>query len=100
MYVKYCENKPKSESIVAEFTDTYFEVSKEIQASVGLCFTIFDLECPYLLTPGTRIFLRQFCQILTLSLAQTHCLILYCFPCSTGNPTETGSSFTAARFTH
>lgn len=26
MYVKYCENKPKSEFIVAEYSDTYFEV--------------------------------------------------------------------------
>lgn len=26
MYVKYCENKPKSEYIVAEYVDSYFEV--------------------------------------------------------------------------
>jgi len=26
MYVKYCENKPKSESLVAEFID-FFEVN-------------------------------------------------------------------------
>ena len=26
MYVKYCENKPKSEYIVSEFIDTFFEV--------------------------------------------------------------------------
>ena len=27
MYVKYCENKPKSEYIVAEYLDSYFEAS-------------------------------------------------------------------------
>ena len=27
MYVKYCENKPKSEYIVSEYIDTFFEVS-------------------------------------------------------------------------
>lgn len=27
MYVVYCQNKPKSEHIVSEFIDTYFEVS-------------------------------------------------------------------------
>ena len=26
MYVKYCENKPKSEFVVSEHLDTYFEV--------------------------------------------------------------------------
>ena len=26
MYVVYCQNKPKSEHIVSEFIDTYFEV--------------------------------------------------------------------------
>jgi len=29
MYVKYCENKPKSESIVAEFID-FFEVNDTV----------------------------------------------------------------------
>ena len=27
MYVKYCENKPKSDIIVAEYVDSVFEVS-------------------------------------------------------------------------
>lgn len=27
MYVVYCQNKPKSEHVVSEFGDTYFEVS-------------------------------------------------------------------------
>lgn len=27
MYVVYCQNKPKSEHIVSEYIDTYFEVS-------------------------------------------------------------------------
>ena len=26
MYVVYCQNKPKSEHIVSEYIDTYFEV--------------------------------------------------------------------------
>lgn len=30
MYVKYCENKPKSEFIVAEYLDTVFNVSVAI----------------------------------------------------------------------
>lgn len=31
MYVKYCENKPKSEYIVAEYLDSVFNVSKTSQ---------------------------------------------------------------------
>ena len=27
MYVVYCQNKPKSEHVVSEFIETYFEVS-------------------------------------------------------------------------
>lgn len=27
MYVVYCQNKPKSEHVVSEFGDSYFEVS-------------------------------------------------------------------------
>lgn len=27
MYIVYCQNKPKSEHIVSEYIDTYFEVS-------------------------------------------------------------------------
>ena len=30
MYVVYCQNKPKSEYIVSEYIDTYFEVSTYI----------------------------------------------------------------------
>lgn len=26
MYIVYCQNKPKSEHIVSEYIDTYFEV--------------------------------------------------------------------------
>lgn len=29
MYVVYCQNKPKSEFIVSEYIDSYFEVSKK-----------------------------------------------------------------------
>ncbi len=29
MYVVYCQNKPKSEHIVSEFIETYFEVKSE-----------------------------------------------------------------------
>ena len=36
MYVKYCENKPKSEYIVAEYLDTIFEVSLHFKMSVKL----------------------------------------------------------------
>lgn len=28
MYVVYCQNKPKSEHIVSEYIETYFEVSE------------------------------------------------------------------------
>lgn len=35
MYVKYCENKPKSDIIVAEYVDSVFEVS--------IKFSFFDL---------------------------------------------------------
>lgn len=38
MYVKYCENKPKSEFIVAEYSDTYFEVCYIINK-----FTVFSI---------------------------------------------------------
>lgn len=30
MYVTYCQNKPKSEQIVAQYVNTYFEVSRKI----------------------------------------------------------------------
>lgn len=35
MYVVYCQNKPKSEHIVSEFIETYFEVSGLLQAAVA-----------------------------------------------------------------
>ena len=31
MYVVYCQNKPKSEHIVSEYMETYFEVSDSSQ---------------------------------------------------------------------
>lgn len=48
MYVVYCQNKPKSEHIVSEFIETYFEVSaplprlleswrEEMFVCLGLC---------------------------------------------------------------
>ena len=36
MYVVYCQNKPKSEFIVAEY-DTYFDVSDVLTQCVLLC---------------------------------------------------------------
>lgn len=30
MYVVYCQNKPKSEHVVSEFIETYFEVTKPL----------------------------------------------------------------------
>ncbi|CAG06765.1 unnamed protein product, partial [Tetraodon nigroviridis] len=35
MYVVYCQNKPKSEHIVSEFIETYFEVSAPLQAALA-----------------------------------------------------------------
>lgn len=29
MYIVYCQNKPKSEHIVSEYIDTFFEVRRE-----------------------------------------------------------------------
>ena len=34
MYVVYCENKPKSEYIVSEHIDTYFEVSFRFRVTI------------------------------------------------------------------
>ena len=42
MYVKYCENKPKSEYIVSEYIDTFFEV----------CYTIFTILVWFFLCGG------------------------------------------------
>ncbi|XP_076464280.1 kalirin-like [Babylonia areolata] len=52
MYVKYCENKPKSEFIVSEFLDTYFE---EIRQKLGHRLTLPDL----LIKPVQRIMRYQ-----------------------------------------
>lgn len=40
MYVVYCQNKPKSEFIVAEY-DTYFDVSDVLTLHVSLLVVIF-----------------------------------------------------------
>ncbi|XP_013406610.1 kalirin isoform X8 [Lingula anatina] len=52
MYVKYCENKPKSDFIVAEFLDTYFE---ELRQKLGHRLTLPDL----LIKPVQRIMKYQ-----------------------------------------
>ncbi|KAK6165753.1 hypothetical protein SNE40_022615 [Patella caerulea] len=52
MYVKYCENKPKSEYVVAEYIDTYFE---EIRQKLGHRLTLSDL----LIKPVQRIMKYQ-----------------------------------------
>ncbi|XP_070187687.1 triple functional domain protein-like isoform X2 [Littorina saxatilis] len=52
MYVKYCENKPKSEYIVSEFLDTYFE---EIRQKLGHRLQLPDL----LIKPVQRIMRYQ-----------------------------------------
>lgn len=31
MYIVYCQNKPKSEHIVSEYIDTFFEVRPKLQ---------------------------------------------------------------------
>ncbi|ESO86296.1 hypothetical protein LOTGIDRAFT_220800 [Lottia gigantea] len=52
MYVKYCENKPKSEFLVAEYLDTYFE---DIRQKMGHRLTLPDL----LIKPVQRIMKYQ-----------------------------------------
>ena len=52
MYVKYCENKPKSDYIVSEFIDTYFE---EIRQKLGHRLMLPDL----LIKPVQRIMRYQ-----------------------------------------
>ncbi|KAL8612449.1 hypothetical protein ACOMHN_058577 [Nucella lapillus] len=52
MYVKYCENKPKSEYIVSEFLDTYFE---EVRQKLGHRLTLPD----FLIKPVQRIMRYQ-----------------------------------------
>lgn len=41
MYVVYCQNKPKSEHIVSEYIETYFEVST---TKFGLCSVFYMSE--------------------------------------------------------
>ncbi|BFZ15658.1 hypothetical protein BsWGS_18696 [Bradybaena similaris] len=52
MYVKYCENKPKSEYIVSEFLDTFFE---EVRQKLGHRLMLPDL----LIKPVQRIMRYQ-----------------------------------------
>lgn len=52
MYVKYCENKPKSEYIVSEYIDTFFE---EIRQKLGHKLSLSDL----LIKPVQRIMKYQ-----------------------------------------
>lgn len=52
MYVKYCENKPKSEYIVSEYIDTFFE---EIRQKLGHRLNLADL----LIKPVQRIMKYQ-----------------------------------------
>ena len=40
MYIVYCQNKAKSEYIVSEYIDTYFEVST-IQYPLGIVFCLY-----------------------------------------------------------
>jgi hypothetical protein len=52
MYVKYCENKPKSEFVVSEYLDTYFE---EVRQKLGHRLMLPDL----LIKPVQRIMRYQ-----------------------------------------
>ena len=42
MYVVYCQNKPKSEHIVSEYIETYFEVSGITFLSPSTAFQLID----------------------------------------------------------
>lgn len=44
MYVKYCENKPKSEFIVAEYIDTVFGVSIPVLCPTGFIGEVTGLR--------------------------------------------------------
>uniref|UniRef100_A0A2C9L4D8 DH domain-containing protein n=1 Tax=Biomphalaria glabrata TaxID=6526 RepID=A0A2C9L4D8_BIOGL len=52
MYVKYCENKPKSEYVVSEYLDTFFE---EVRQKLGHRLMLPD----YLIKPVQRIMRYQ-----------------------------------------
>ncbi len=41
MYIVYCQNKAKSEYIVSEYIDTYFEVSQETIRGLARVFAQF-----------------------------------------------------------
>lgn len=43
MYIVYCQNKPKSEHIVSEYIDTFFEVRSKIQ-SISESFVPTDFQ--------------------------------------------------------
>jgi len=53
MYVKYCENKPKSEYIVAEFVD-FFEV-KKILLFVLYTSMIYDLLLDFVTSSVNKV---------------------------------------------
>lgn len=47
MYIVYCQNKPKSEHIVSEYIDTYFEVRLLNHFTPTQTYRIFSvLYCP------------------------------------------------------
>ena len=52
MYIVYCQNKPKSEHIVSEYIDTYFE---DLKQRLGQRLQITDL----LIKPVQRIMKYQ-----------------------------------------
>lgn len=45
MYVVYCQNKPRSEAIVSEYLDTYFEVSSLLETTT--VFTVQYSKAPF-----------------------------------------------------
>ncbi len=44
MYVVYCQNKPKSEHIVSEYIETYFEVSARLYYGFAVLFLAFSTD--------------------------------------------------------
>jgi len=51
MYVKYCENKPKSEYIVSEYIDNFFEVTTFLHLIYSLQFFYLMLPLLYVNPP-------------------------------------------------
>jgi len=51
MYVKYCENKPKSEYIVSEYIDNFFEVTTFLHLIYSLQFSYLMLPLLYVNPP-------------------------------------------------